>query len=395
MTTRRTLRQVFVVCRKELRDSLRDRRALWSIVISVLMGPILVGFMIDQVAGQLREAEEVQVPIVGAANAPALVEWLGQQTGVEITEGPADAERAVRGQKVALVLIIPADFNEHFDTSRPAPLRLVSDSSRTDTQASVERVRRLLQVYSSEIGSLRLIVRGVSPAAITTLAVEEIEVSTSQERAARILNFIPMFILLAGFVGGMQIATDSTAGERERGSLEPLLVNPAPRVAFASGKWLAAALSALVSVVLTTALCTQLTRVLPLEDMGIRLRLGPEHIGNILFAAVPMCLFSAALQTTVATLARSFKEAQTYMGILILMPMVPGLFSVLYPIGAAPWMYGVPLLGPYVLLTSVLGDRSPSAAAFLVSAGVSLLAAAILLRMTTALFRNEHVIFAR
>jgi sodium transport system permease protein len=393
--TRRTLRQIVIVCRKELKDSLRDRRAVLSVVLGVLLGPILVGVMLNLVADRQREAEDVRIPVVGAANAPALVAWLAQHAGVEVAVGPADAEQAVRDQEEVVVVVIPEDFAEHFDDSLPAPIRVVSDSSRNDTEPTVDRVRRLLRQSSSEIASLRLIVRGVSPVAMTTLAIEDIEISTAQERAARLLTFIPMFILLAAFVGGMQIATDSTAGERERGSLESLLVNPAPRVAFASGKWLAAALAAAASVVFTTVLCAQLTRFLPLADMGIRLRFGPEQFVNILLAAVPMCLLSAALQTTVASLARSFKEAQTYMGMLVLLPMMPGLVCVLYPLGSAAWMYAVPMLGPYVLLTSVLGGQTPDYTAFLASAGTSMLGAAILIRITTGLFRSEHVILAR
>ena len=395
MTDVKALRQTIIVCRKELKDSLRDRRALWSIAFSVLIGPILVAFMMNRIADQRREAEEVRIPVVGIDRAPALVDWLRQQQGTQVVEGPADAEQAVRDQREAVVLVIPEDFAERFVTSRPAPVRVVSDSSRNDVRPSVERVRRLLQQYGLEIGSLRMIVRGVSPAAVNPLAVEEVEVSTAQQRAAQILTFIPMFIMVAGFVGGMQIATDSTAGERERGSLEPLLINPAPRGAFVSGKWLAASLAAIASVILTTALSAQLTRFLPLEDIGIRLEISPQHIGNILLAVVPMCLFTAALQATIATLARSFKEAQSYMGVLMLAPLMPGLLSTLYPIGAAPWMYAVPLLGPYVLLTGVIGGRPPGVSAFLVSAGVSLLVAIILVRVTTHLFRSERIIFAR
>jgi len=395
VTDVKALRQTIIVCRKELKDSLRDRRALWSIAFSVLIGPILVAFMMNRIADQRREAEEVRIPVVGIDRAPALVDWLRQQQGTQVVEGPADAEQAVRDQREAVVLVIPEDFAERFVTSRPAPVRVVSDSSRNDVRPSVERVRRLLQQYGLEIGSLRMIVRGVSPAAVNPLAVEEVEVSTAQQRAAQILTFIPMFIMVAGFVGGMQIATDSTAGERERGSLEPLLINPAPRGAFVSGKWLAASLAAIASVILTTALSAQLTRFLPLEDIGIRLEISPQHIGNILLAVVPMCLFTAALQATIATLARSFKEAQSYMGVLMLAPLMPGLLSTLYPIGAAPWMYAVPLLGPYVLLTGVIGGRPPGVSAFLVSAGVSLLVAIILVRVTTHLFRSERIIFAR
>ena len=391
----RTARQAIIVCRKELKDSLRDRRALWSIVFSIVIGPVLVGFMMNRLADRQREAESVRVPMVGMSRAPALVNWLNQQAGVKVIEGPANAEEAVREQREAVVVIVPEDFAERFRASRPARLQVVSDSSRNDVRGSVERVQALLQQYASEIGSLRLIMRGVSPAVVGPLSVEWIEVSTAQERAAQILTFIPMFIMVAGFVGGMQIATDSTAGERERGSLEPLLVNPAPRVAFVAGKWMAATLAAIVSVCLTTLLCAQLTRLLSLEDMGIRLRIGFEHVGPILLAVAPMCLFTAALQAAVATLARSFKEAQTYMGVLILGPMLPGVLYSLYPLGNSPWMHAIPMLGSYVLLTDVLGGRLPGTTAFLASAATCLIATAILIKITTSLFRSENIIFGR
>ena len=395
MTSLRTARQALIVCRKELKDSLRDRRALWSIVFSVLIGPVLIGFMMNKLADRQREADMVRIPMVGLNRAPTLVKWLNQQSGVRVVEGPPDAEKAVREQRESVVVIVPEDFAERFRSSRPAPLQLISDGSRNDVRASVQRVQLLLQQYAAEISSLRLIMRGVSPAAVRPLAIEEIEVSTAQQRAAQILTFIPMFIMVAGFVGGMQIATDSTAGERERGSLEPLLVNPAPRVAFVTGKWMAATLAAIVSVCLTTVLCAQLTRLLRLEDMGIRLEIGPEHVGPILLAVGPMCLFTAALQAAVATLARSFKEAQTYMGVLILAPMLPGVISSLYPLGNSIWMYGIPMLGPYILLTDVLGGRLPDPSTFLTSAGTCLVASAILLRITTGLFRSEHIILGR
>jgi sodium transport system permease protein len=395
MNPLRTVRQAVIVCRKELTDSFRDRRALWSVVFSIVIGPVLIGFMMNRLADRQREADTVRVPVVGTERAPALVNWLNQQSGVHVVEGPADPEAAVRDQREPVVVIVPEDFAERFRASRPARLQVVADSSRNDVRPSVQRVSDLLQQYAAEIGSLRLIMRGVSPAAVRPLAIEHIEVSTAQQRAAQILTFIPMFIMVAGFVGGMQIATDSTAGERERGSLEPLLVNPAPRVAFVTGKWMAATLAAIVSVCLTTLLCAQLTRLLSLEDMGIRLQIGPEHVGPILLAAAPLCLFTAALQAAVATLARSFKEAQTYMGVLILAPMLPGVMTSLYPLGNAAWMYAMPMLGPYVLLTDVLGGRLPEADAFLASAGTCLIASAILIRLTTGLFRSEGIIFGR
>jgi len=391
----RAIAQLVVVCRKELKDSFRDRRALGSIVFSVLIGPILIAFMLNRLVDQQRDADTVRVPVVGAANAPALVEWLDDQDGIEVVEGPADVEDAVREQREALVLIVPDDFAERFRESEPAPLQLVSDSSRNDARPTVQRVRGLLGQYGGEIASLRLIVRGVSPAAVQPLALREIEVSTAQQRTAQILSFIPMFIMVSGFVAGMQIATDSTAGERERGSLEPLLVNPAPRGAIVAGKWLAASLAAFLGVILTTLVCAQMPRLLPLEEMGVRLNLDVASIGNLLLIGMPFCLFSASLQSAVSTLARSFKEAQSYMGVLILLPMVPGIMGALYPLGNAAWMYAVPMLGPYVLLTDVVGGDVPSATGLLTMAATSLVGSAILIRVTTLLFRSEHVIFGR
>jgi sodium transport system permease protein len=200
---------------------------------------------------------------------------------------------------------------------------------------------------------------------------------------------------MAAFVGGLQIATDSTAGERERGSLEPLLVNPAPRAVLAGGKSLAAALMAMVTVALSTALCANIPRFLPLQDMGIRFHIAPAQFAAIMAAVLPMCLFSASLQACIATMARSFKEAQSYMGVLILLPMLPGMMSSVYSLGDAPWMYAVPVLGQHVLLAGVMGGRPPAPLAFVAAAVVSIAAAAILIRVTTTLFRSERIIFAR
>ena len=391
----RTLRQALVVFRKELKDSLRDRRALFSIAFTIVMGPLLIGFMMNRVADRQRQAESVEIPVIGAEHAPALIDWMRQQSGVRIASAPANPEQAVRDGAVALVVIVTPEFAERFRASRPARVRLLADSSRNAARPQIERVRVLLQRYAAEIGSLRLIARGVSPAAMTPVELDEVEVSNAQQRAAQVLAFIPMFIVLAAFVGGMQIATDSTAGERERASLEPLLVNPAPRGAIVAGKCLSAAAMAMVTAALSTALCANIPRFLPLEDIGIRFRIGPEHFAGIMAAVLPVCLFASALQAYIATMARSFKEAQSYMGVLILLPMLPGILSTVYSLGDAAWMYVVPVLGQHVLLAAVMGGRMPAAWAFVVAAIVAAAAAVILMQLTTRLFRSERIIFAR
>ena len=389
------LHQTLIVMRKELKDSLRDRRALFSIAFSIVIGPVLVGFMMNRIADRQREAENVEIPVVGQQHAPALVDWLRQQSGVTVTNGPQRPEQAVRDRVNDVVVVIADDFADKFRASRPATVKVIADTSRNAARPAIERVRRLLQRYSAEIGALRLISRGVSPVGVTPLKLEEIEISTAQQRAAQVLSFIPMFIILAAFVGGMSIATDSTAGERERGSLEALLVNPAPRMALVAGKCIAAALMAMTAVVLTTTLSANIPRFLPLQDMGIRFRIGRDEFVGVLAALLPMCLFSASLQATVSTLARSFKEAQSYMGVLVLLPMLPGMISAVSTLGQEPWMYLVPVLGQHVLVMGVLGGRPEGWWAFAVAGLIAALSAALLIRTMTTLFKIERIVFGR
>ena len=395
--TARVLRQVWIVTRKELTDSLRDRRALWSILFSVLFGPIVVVFMVNRVADRERQADAVRLPIVGMEHAPALVEWLRQQQGVTVVAGPDDPEQAVRDEDEDVVLVITPEYAARFRASRPAEVRLVADGARSLARPTVQRVRTLLQGYSSQIATLRLVGRGVSPAIVTPLRVEDVEVSTSRQRAAAILNMIGLFMLLATLSGGMQIATDSTAGERERGSLEPLLVNPVPRGALVAGKWLAATCGAVVSVVLTAVFCGIAFQRYLLPKMNVAgFAFTPEFVAQLLAAVLPLCALAAALQACIGTMARSFKEAQSYMAILISVPAVlVAVVGALYTLTNQPWMYAVPMLSQYALLTALLGGRAPGVMPFVISALTTLAAAALLVRLTTSLFRSERIIFAR
>jgi sodium transport system permease protein len=394
-STPRRIRQAMVILRKELRDSFRDRRALFSIFFGAIFFPVVITLMMNRVADRARDAETLTIPVVGAENAPALIDWIRQQDGVSVVDPPAEPESAVRNKDVDVVLIIPKNFGERFSGSRPAPVRIVSDSSNSTAQPAVQRVRQLIAAYSGQIASLRLITRGVSPTIANPLQIQEIEVSSAQQRAAVVLSFIPLMLMIAAFTGGMQIATDSTAGERERGSLEPLLVNPVPRGVLVSGKWMAAAFAAMLSVGLTAGLSVAQLQLVPLQDLGIRFQLGRNEVLGMLAAILPLCPLTAAVQTYIGTYARSFKEAQSYMGVLISVMMLPALLSSLYPIADRVWMYPVPVIGQYLLLTAYLGGRGPGILPFALSAGAAVGLAIVFVQITTRLFRNERIIFAR
>jgi sodium transport system permease protein len=387
--------QLWVVLRKEVVDAFRDRRAIMTIVLSAALSPILLGFMMNRLADRQRQLEDVSIPIVGMEHAPAFIDWLRQQAGVTVVQGPRDAESAVRDRNEDVVILIPEDFQEKFRSSTPAPIKIISDGSRQTARPKVTRVRGLLQRYNGEIGTLRLVSRGVSPAIASPLQLEDVEVSSAQQRAAMILSFIPMFIVLAAFAGGMQIAMDSTAGERERGSLEPLLVNPAPRRVIAGGKWLAATFTSVLSVLLTTTIILAMLRFIPMQEFGIRFRIQPAQVALLLAAALPMSLLASAIQMYLATFAKSFKEAQSYMGLLIIVPMLPGFAATLYPMSGQPWMYPIPVVAQQVLAGDVVAARDTPWWGFVVAALSALILSMLLLELTTRLLQRERIIFTR
>jgi sodium transport system permease protein len=390
-----SITQAMVVCRKELKDWSRDRRSIVTLLVSSLLAPGLVGVMFTQLASRQRQMEDVTIPIVGAANAPALMAWLRQQAGVTITEGPDDAEEAVRTRREDVVVVIADDFAADFTASKPAQVRVVADSSNQDARPKIQRVRALFQAYSNQIGSLRLIARGVSPVVASPLQIEDVEVSSAQQRAARLLNFIPLFIMLAAFTGAMQIATDSTAGERERGSIEALLVNPAPRAAIAAGKWTAGSLTAMVSVLVNAALLFTMFQYIPLQDLGMRFRLGDRELIGTLVLVLPLCPLIVAIQMYVATFAKSFKEAQSYLSLLMIAPMVVGMMATISSRTPQPWMHYVPWLGQQMLLTDVIGNKAVNPVVFVVVGVVNLALAIGLVRAIAGLLQRERIIFGR
>ncbi len=386
------LRALRVVFRKELRDGLRDRRSMFSALLYPLVGPLLVGLMLSTVIERGRAHETVELPTVGIEHAPDLEEFLHGHD-IDVVEGPEDPEAAVESGEVDYVLVIPEEFPRRFREAKPAPLRLVTDGSRDEAVGKLRRIRGALEGYGQQVGALRLVARGVAPDVAMPVQLDEVDVATPQKTAARVLNFIPMFVVMAAFVGGLQIAVDATAGERERKSLEPLLITPVPRGAVVLGKWLTGVLFSFVSIGLTFLCCLIMLRQVPLQDMGLRLDIGAAEIGGVLLASLPMGCFAVGLQMLVGTFARTYKEAQTYLSLLVLVPMLPAFLLIINPIEDQTWMYAVPALAQQLLLTDVIAGEPPGAIAFVMAALTALAAGLACVGITGRLFQREQIIF--
>ncbi|MCY4076440.1 MAG: ABC transporter permease [Acidobacteria bacterium] len=386
--------QLRAVFRKEVLDALRDRRSLLSALLYPILMPLMITVVFGAVARLQGSERPLEVPIVGQDRAPNLVAWL-EERGVVIQDPPADPDAAVRDGDVDLVLVIDEDYGEQFRSVEPAVVRIVHDSSRTASLSSIRRTRNLLRGYSSEVGLLRLLARGVSPGVMQAVRVDDLDLATPAQTAARFFSMLPMFLILGSFIGGLNVAIDTTAGERERQSLEPLLVNPVSRSALTAGKWLTTTVFSLASAWLTLAAFVFMMRYVPLEELGMQLSLGGQQLLLMAVACGPMALFASSLQMFVATFARSFKEAQTYVNLLIFVPMIPGMVAQVYPLQPAVWMMLVPALSHQLLLIDVMGGEPVTALNLALSTVATTALGAAFFGLTARMLRQERIVFGR
>jgi len=387
----RLLGQVPTVFKKELLDAVRDRRSLTSALIFPLFAPLMITLLFGTIAARERGAREVDFPMQGSELVPELVEWI-ERAGHDVVPAEGNLVRAVRQGDLPLAIRVDTLFSRDYERGVPATIELIVDNSKSENGPLVRRVRQVIQGYSSQLGTLRLMARGVSPQSTNPVRIREIDLATTQQRSAVFLSFIPLFIIMAAFVSGMNVAIDTTAGERERRSLEPLLINPVARTEIVLGKWLVTVTFAAVGILLV--LTTTLVAVdrLPLEELGARLNIRPMDMVGILAGTVPLAFLASGCQLVVSTFARSFKEAQMYINLLIFVPMVPGFIASVSSLPSDSWVTAVPALGQQVLLTEVLGGTNPGIAPFLMAGSTSMLIGLLCVITTARLFQNEKLV---
>lgn len=382
------------VFRKELRDHLRDRRSVMSALGFTLMGPLIFGVMFTVMASWFREDKPLEIPVSGRQYAPSLVAFL-ERSGATLTEPPPDYEARIQAGKLDAVLLIPKDYGKDFAAGHTASLHLVMDNSRNQARSTIRRVELLLNAYSGLLGSQRLLARGVAPELAMPVKLEEVDLATPERMAANLLTIIPIFLVFAAFSGGMNVAIDAMAGERERGSLESLLLNPVRREALVVGKWLSAVMFATAAATVCLLAFLLVMKRVPLQDLGVKVRLDSLAILGLWAGVLPLALMASAAQMLLSTFARSFKEAQTYMQVLSLLPTLPGMALVLSPVQSQTWMYAVPVLGQELLVQELMRGEPIGGLPFVLGWVSCAALAGIFLAWTARLLGDERIIFGR
>jgi len=390
------MKGLFTVFKKEVRENIRDRKAVFN---SVLLGPLLfpvlfIGLAYFVTSKQMERAEQVlEVPVVGAEHAPNLINFLEQQ-GVIVQAAPEDPEASVKSQEVPVVIRIPAEFGEQWAAGTPAIIEVIADPSRRESETPMLRVRGLLNAYGGQIGIMRLQLRGVSPNLASPIMIKDVDLSTPKSRGLLLMLFLPYILMITAFTGGMHLAIDSTAGEKERKSLEPLLINPVPRWQIMSGKMLATVVFGFTALLLTLLSFRIALPLMPTGSLGIDLELDAKTVASILMVVGPVSVLASALLTMLATYAKSFREAQSYMGLVIMIPMIPSIMFMVNPVKPETWMMSIPMFSQNLLIGEFVRGETVPNLWLAMSVGGTLAIGLLLAAFAATLFNKPRVVFS-
>jgi sodium transport system permease protein len=388
---------IFTVFAKEFRENLRERRTMFS---ALLLGPLLGPLVFAAVTSTstrvgMRESDQpVTVAVTHAERAPNLLAYLKQYQVLiaPVTLDDAAARAAVAAHGRLMVLEIPADFGAHLADATPAPLTLYTDASNANAASQVERVRGLIGRYGQELARLRLVARGLDPLVLSAIVVRDVDVSTPQTRSVLALGMLSYLILLAMLMGGMYLAIDATAGERERGSLEPLLTVPVPRWQLLAGKVLTTCAYMTLSLTITASAFAIVLHFSGLERMGMSVNMPPAAVLRLILYCLPMVPAGAGLMTIVAAATRTMREAQTYLGLMLMVPTLPLVFAAIMGLRPTATLMLVPSLSQHFLIMSVLRDESLPQLYQLLSVAATLALGAALCLIAGRLYYREKLL---
>ncbi len=384
-----------VVFAKEFTDNIRDRRTLLSSFSLAVLGPIFfVGIMVFVLDRALGESDDpIEFAVVGAPYAPQLMAHLEQQN-TDITRIETDRPRdVVRDGDHKLVLVINPDYEDRYAQGNLNTLLLVYDSSEiSSSRRHLGTLRAYINQYSATVGALRLWLRGIDPSISRPINTQEVDVASPAARALTILATLPYFLIMVIFMGGFYLAIDTTAGEREHGSLEPLLTQPVSRAQLVWGKIGATSVFGLLSLLIFLISLFFSVPFVPFERIGMALELGLPQMLQILIVGLPLIFFAAALLTVVASFAKSYKEAQTYLTVVILIPTLPLILAQILNVETTLGIMFVPSLSQATLMADLIKSETITLVHMLTSMATTIVYGAFLSWIAVKLYSTERIL---
>ena len=349
-----SLTRLSLVARKEIVDLLRDRKSIFLALFGVaISGPLVVCllyFVAQSIQGRI---EKITAPIVNAQFAPDLVRYF-ERRGIKVEADPPDYEARVKNGELDVALVIEPNFAEALAGGRLATITLVTLSSRERSAPIAGRLAGELRGYANMIGTERMILRGIAPAVARPVQVDELDLSSAEQRSARFLQMMSFYALIAGLMGAIAAALDVTAGERERQTLEPLLTTPVAVAELAIGKWLAVSAVNLLAVTASMLGFLIALNVVPLGKLGLPFNFGAREFTGFMAVLIPFAFMVPAVLLTFGAAGKTAKEAQSSLTLAVSLVGLLPLISWLRQTKAPWWDVWVPVNGQFAVLSKVL-----------------------------------------
>lgn len=395
-------RKTSVVYKKELLDTFRDRRFLYSaILVPILLFPVMiVGFGgLAYIMATRTIQRDQSVMILGAEHAPALMKRLEKVKGMDLVPAATDYAQQINDKKLQAAVEIPAALEEQLrgDPEKAQTIKIFHYQGDLRSRTAVRAMTRAIDDYARELTSNRLSARGLSIELLTPFQFERTNVASVERVSGAILGFIlPYMIILLSLTGAMYPAMDTTAGEKERGTMETILASPAGRMDIVTGKFLLVLTVSLIttlfsigSMAATAMLGSQfLARISPRLAMVISFK----AIAMVILIVLPLAvLFSAAL-LAISVYARNYKEAQSYIGPLMFLVILPAMGSFLPGVELNTKMALVPILNVSLLAKEILSGQFPMNLIAVIF-GTTTVYAAVALFFACRQFQKEEVLF--
>lgn len=373
--------RLLTLVRKELLDAARDKRSVMAGLYYAIGTPLIMCGLFVVLIGQLSSPDDLQIRIDNAEQAPDLVRYLGQK-GINQDSGE---------QADALILQISEQYRTQMAKGERAEVILIADNSDEKLQKSIRRLERALQGYSSEMGSLRLLARGIDPRIMQPIKVQLQDQATPDSKGGMILGIAIFTMIYSVFISGMNLAIDTSAGERERNSLALLLSHPVTPRQLVISKLLAVTVFAMLGLLLILLISKFAYPMVPWQELGFSISISAEFIALMLLIGLPVALLAASMQLFVSFLAKTFKEAQSYLTIVLFVPLALAM-TASYDI-APDTLQWLPVSGQQQALMAFIKGKELPLLQLLVSSLLTLaIAAALVLGLERSL-KSEKVVF--
>ncbi len=382
---------------KEITENLRDKRTLMSsVLMGSFMGPLFALGMIYLTVqmGKEKAEKQLELPVINIEYAQSFEKHL-LANDVKLLTLDKSPEAAIKDKDHDVVLEIDESFSDAMRNGNPAKVKLYYDATaKGAANVSVRRVKGLINGYSSTIGAMRLQLRGVSPNIMNVVMIENHDQATSQSKGAQLMVFLPYFLIMGLFVGSMYLAIDTTAGEKERKSLEPLFLNPVSRTSILSGKLAATVSFGLLTLILTLVAFKLTLPFYPMKKLGMTLTLGINDLLVMLLVLIPLAVLAGSVQTIIAAFSKSFREAQTYVSVVMFIPLIPSMLLMFMPIKEKLWMMAIPILSQNIIINKLIRGEAVGWDAILLAMLGTLILGLVLAWIAVRLYNKENMLFS-